>query len=204
MKTITAKTTLRDPGFLRLRNPAVWVALLLAGSAVVGADAGWAQFFEQKLDYEAVFKEGLSPNGKRLNLSGKKIGDAGVRILAEKEFLRNVVELDLRYNTITERGAEALVGSAFLDGVVILDLRHNALSDAGVLWIAGSSALPKLEDLRLSWNEIHDLGGMALTLSKVRSQSLKKLDLRGNFLADETKKALQTAYKNAESLKLVD
>ena len=78
-------------------------------------DGVQAQFFEQKdvfdqseLDYEKIFKEGLSANGKTLNLSGKKIGDKGVEILLSKDFLKKVTKLDLRYNKISEKGAKLM------------------------------------------------------------------------------------------------
>ena len=78
----------------------------------------YAQFFEQKdvfgykpQDLEKIFKEGLSRGGKKLSLSGKKIGDAGLKLLLSKDFLGKVTSLDLRYNGLSEKGAQMLADS---------------------------------------------------------------------------------------------
>lgn len=167
-----------------------------------------AQFFEQKdvfdqseLDYEKIFKEGLSANGKTLNLSGKKIGDQGVEVLLSRDFLRKVTKLDLRYNKISEKGAKRMAQSKNFGKLKALEMKHNYLLDNGTVALAQSEGFPNLEKLSLGWNEIRDAG--ALAFAKTKSfPKLKKLDLRGNFLADETKNTLKKDLAHLKSLKL--
>jgi len=167
-----------------------------------------AQFFEQKdvfdqseLDYEKVFKEGLSANGKTLNLSGKKIGDKGVEILLSKDFLKKVTKLDLRYNKISEKGAKRMATSKAFGKLKSLELKHNYLLDIGAEALAQSKGFSNLEKLSLGWNEIRDAGALAFATTKTFPK-LKKLDLRGNFLADETKNTLKKDLAHLKSLKL--
>ncbi len=167
-----------------------------------------AQFFEQKdvfdqseLDFEKVFKEGLSANGKTLNLSGKKIGDKGVEILLSKDFLKKVTKLDLRYNKISEKGAKRMAASNAFGKLKSLELKHNYLLDIGAEALGQSEGFSNLEKLSLGWNEIRDAGALAFAKTKTFPK-LKKLDLRGNFLSDKTKNTLKKDLAHLKSLKL--
>ena len=167
-----------------------------------------AQFFEQKdvfgyseLDYNKTFKEGLSSNGKTLNLSGKKIGDKGVEVLLTKDFLKKITKLDLRYNKISEKGARLLAASKAFGKLKSLELKHNYLLDNGTVALAQSEGFPNLEKLSLGWNEVRDAGALAFAKTKTFPK-LKKLDLRGNFLANETKNTLKKDLAHLKSLKL--
>lgn len=167
-----------------------------------------AQFFEQKdvfdqsqLDFEKIFKEGLSANGKTLNLSGKKIGDEGLAVLLSKGFLKQVTKLDLRYNKISEAGARLMAQSKAFGKLKSLEMKHNYLLDNGTVMLAQSKGFPNLEKLSLGWNEVRDAGALAFAKTKTFPK-LKKLDLRGNFLADETKNTLKKDLAHLKSLKL--
>ena len=167
-----------------------------------------AQFFEQKdvfgyseLDYEKIFKEGLSANGKTLNLSGKKIGDTGLELLLTQDFLKKVTKLDLRYNKISEKGSMRMAQSKVFGKLKSLELKHNYLLDNGALALAQSEGFPNLEMLSLGWNEIRDAGALAFADTKTLPK-LQKLDLRGNFLSDETKNTLKKYLAHLKSLKL--
>jgi Ran GTPase-activating protein (RanGAP) involved in mRNA processing and transport len=183
--------------------------LLMAAMVLVFPWSGvQAQFFDQKdvfdqseLDYEKIFKEGLSANGKTLNLSGKKIGDQGIEILLTKEFLKKVTKLDLRYNKISEKGAKQIAQSKAFGKLKSLELKHNYLLDNGTVALAQSKGFSRLEKLSLGWNEIRDAGALAFATTKTFPK-LKKLDLRGNFLADETKNTLKRDLAHLKSLKL--
>ncbi|NIQ03862.1 MAG: hypothetical protein GWM98_28855, partial [Nitrospinaceae bacterium] len=67
--------------------------------------------------------------------------------------------------------------------------------------LARAEAFPNLEELQLGWNEIRDAGGRAFAQSQTFPK-LKKLDLRGNFLAEETKNTLKKDLAHLQSLKL--
>jgi Ran GTPase-activating protein (RanGAP) involved in mRNA processing and transport len=190
---------------LRALLPSLITVVLVLVFPWTGAQA---QFFEQKdvfdrseLDYEKVFKEGLSANGKTLNLSGKKIGDKGVEILLSKDFLKKVTKLDLRYNKISEKGAKRMATSKVFGKLKSLELKHNYLLDIGAEALAQSKGFPSLEKLSLGWNEIRDAGALAFAKTKTFPK-LKKLDLRGNFLSDKTKNTLKKDLVHLKSLKL--
>lgn len=183
-----------------------WIAVALI--LICPWTEGQAQFFEQKdvfdqseLNYEKIFKEGLSANGKTLNLSGKKIGDKGVEILLSRDFLKKVTKLDLRYNKISEKGARRMAQSKAFGKLQSLELKHNYLLDNGAVALAQSKGFPNLGKLNLGWNEIRDAGALAFADTKTLPK-LQKLDLRGNFLSDETKNTLKKYLAHLKSLKL--
>lgn len=190
---------------LRTTLPTLITVTLIVVFSWTGAQA---QFFEQKdvfgyseLDYEKVFKEGLSANGKTLNLSGKKIGDKGVEILLTRNFLKKVTKLDLRYNKISEKGAKLMAASKAFGKLKSLELKHNYLLDNGAVELAQSEGFSKLEKLSLGWNEVRDAGALAFAKTKTFPK-LKKLDLRGNFLSNKTKNTLRKDLAHLKSLKL--
>ena len=153
-----------------------------------------------KLSTDKLFIQQLSNNGKTLNLAGKKIGDAGVEVLLSHDILKKVSKLDLRYNKITEKGARIMAESQSLSKIKTLEMRHNFLSDAGAVLLAQSENFNNLKTLKLGWNEIRDAGALAFAKQKIAK--LNKLDLRGNFLSEETKTALKSSLSHFKSLLL--
>ena len=67
-----------------------------------------------------------------LDLRQNKIGDDGIRALAESPLLTNLKLLDLRNNLITRKGLLALIESKNMSQLEKLDLRLNKLG--GHLW----------------------------------------------------------------------
>ena len=155
------------------------------------------------IDYKELFAENLSRGGKTLNLSGKKLGDEGLKILLEQDFIQRLKKIDLRYNVISSKGAKMLALSQPLPKLKTLILRHNFLADEGAVVFANSSSFPNLEALQLGWNEIRDAGALALATSE-NFPKLKKLDLRGNFLAGKTKDTLRTNLAHLKSLRIFE
>jgi Ran GTPase-activating protein (RanGAP) involved in mRNA processing and transport len=156
---------------------------------------------EETHDYKKIIQEGLHKNGRFLNLSGKKLGDEGLKYLLTHPALEKVTKLDLRYNKISAAGAKILADAAVLPQLKILILRHNFLADQGTVELAKSKSFPNLTELQLGWNEVRDQG--ALALGQTQSfPKLKKLDLRGNFLAEKTKNSLRQSLAHLKSLKL--
>jgi Ran GTPase-activating protein (RanGAP) involved in mRNA processing and transport len=153
------------------------------------------------IDYDLLFKESLKRNGKILNLSGKKIGDQGVKHLVSRSYLAGVEKIDLRYNEITSVGAELLSVITPLSQLKSLILRHNILGDAGTMALAKSVSFPSLEEMQLGWTETRDAGALAF-VSSGGFKKLKKLDLRGNFLTNKTKEELRKSLGHLKILKL--
>jgi len=152
-------------------------------------------------DYEKLFADNLTRGGKVLNLSGKNIGDAGLKILFKQAFIKKLKKLDLRYNDISPNGAETLAQTQPLPKLKTLILKHNFFADEGTVALANSASFPNLEKLQLGWNEVRDAGALALANSK-NFPKLKKLDLRGNFLAGKTKETLRSSLSYLKSLRI--
>ena len=159
------------------------------------------QLEKQIIDYDVVFKESLKLGGKILNLSGKKIGDKGIKHLVSSNLLKKVEKIDLRYNKITAFGAGLLAKTPPLPKLKSLILRHNILGDAGARALAKSDSFPNLEEIQLGWTETRDAGALAFGRTG-KLPNLKKLDLRGNFLAKETKDELKKSLSHLKTLKL--
>ena len=153
------------------------------------------------IDYNVVIQESLKRNGVLLDLSGKKIGDQGLKFLIGSNILKNVEKIDLRYNEITAIGADLFAKQSPLLKLRILILRHNFLGDKGAASLARSNSFPNLEEIELGWTETRDAGAMAFGNTH-HFKSLRKLDLRGNFLANRTKEALRKSLGHIKSLKL--
>jgi len=179
----------------------IWFLLILV---LLGIPfTGHAQFFDRNksLDFEKIFKEGLQRGGRFLNLSGKKIGDEGLKTLGQQKWLQKVTKIELRYNDITEEGAKILIRFPTLPKLKTLVLRHNFLADNGAVTLSQAKNFPNLVEIQLGWNEIRDAGAVAFAESK-SFPKLQKLDLRGNFLSDKTKSELKKTLAHLKSLKL--
>ena len=80
------------------------VSLVIFSSLITSAQIGFSN-----PNYEVLFKNNLRRGF--LNLAGKKIGDKGLLILLQQDFLGDLKKLDLRYNQISALGAKQLANS---------------------------------------------------------------------------------------------
>jgi Ran GTPase-activating protein (RanGAP) involved in mRNA processing and transport len=162
-----------------------------------------AQSIDQRapLDFKKIFAESLKRRGKVLDLSGKKIGDEGLKILSQQKWLQKLTKIELRYNDITEEGAKTLTLFPTLPKLKVLILRHNFLADNGAVTLSQAKNFPNLVEIQLGWNEVRDQGAVAFANSK-KFPKLQKLDLRGNFLSGATKSELKKTLAHLKSLKL--
>ena len=101
-------------------------------------------------------------NSPSLNLMMNRIGDAGVRALAESEHLLRYRELVLRENRCGDAGAAALADSEYAANLTHLDFWRNALGDAGAAALAGSPHLGRIADLSVKENAVGPDGAAAL------------------------------------------
>jgi len=170
------------------------VSLVIFSSTITSAQIGFSN-----PNYEELFKNNLRRGF--LNLSGKKIGDKGLLVLLQQDFLEDLKKLDLRYNEISPQGAKLLASSASFTNLKTLILKHNFLSDEGAIALAKSSGFTQIKNMQLGWNEIRDAGALAFVESK-NFPNLEKLDLRGNFLAGKTKEALRSSLSHLKSLRI--
>jgi len=191
--------TIKVP-FIRIKFLFVLVVCLFA-LALERSSSFSRELDKVSIDYNVVIQESLKRNGVLLDLSGKKIGDQGLKFLIGSNILKNVEKIDLRYNEITAIGADLFAKQSPLLKLRILILRHNFLGDKGAASLARSNSFPNLEEIELGWTETRDAGAMAFGNTH-HFKSLRKLDLRGNFLANRTKEALRKSLGHIKSLKL--
>ena len=75
----------------------LWHLLLIFSFFLLSTNQIDAQVdLAEPVDYGKLFAENLSRAGKVLNLSGKKIGDEGLKILLKQDFIKKLKKLDLR------------------------------------------------------------------------------------------------------------
>ena len=77
-----------------------WVLACVTAFLLQFAVPGHTQIDKKEVDYDRLFQDGLQRRGKLLNLSGKKIGDEGVKRLVSSGLLEKVEKLELRYNNM--------------------------------------------------------------------------------------------------------
>ncbi|MDP7552908.1 MAG: hypothetical protein QF791_06890, partial [Nitrospinaceae bacterium] len=139
-----------DTVFGKWMSGLFWVGLVqvfLLWPALPGHSQGLDQ--QGPIDYDKLFNEGLKRGGKLLDLSGKKIGDAGVDRLIASGMLGKVEKVDLRYNEISAAGAKRIAEMPPLPKIKVLIMRHNILGDTGSLALAQSNSFPNLQEIQL-------------------------------------------------------
>ena len=68
-----------------------WIFLLIFTFLFLTTNRAEAQLgLSEPVDYEILFAENLSRGGKVLNLSGKKIGDEGLKVLLKQDLLKKL------------------------------------------------------------------------------------------------------------------
>jgi uncharacterized protein (TIGR02996 family) len=122
---------------------------------------------------------------RALHLTGCQVGDDGVDLLAECDYLKDLRTLRLGVNAVSDRGVESLCSSRYLANLNTLVLRGNLVGDLGARLLASCERLPNLQTLDLSQNLLGDAGAEALA----RSPFLTRLT--GLDLADQIKNRSQ-------------
>jgi len=123
------------------------------------------------------------PNIENLNMSGCRIGDAG--IIQLKRLLENntIKTLNLSCNSITDIGMKNLCTSLKdTTELETLILSNNKITDAGIESIANLLRTnTKLKILDVSGNEIGDDGALALINVVKEHASISSFNLKNNF-----------------------
>lgn len=96
-----------------------------------------------------------------LDLSENRVGDQGMRFLADSSMLSELRALDLTRNDVHGDGLAAFSDAPHLGALEHLSLAHNAITGRG-LALGDDGGLPALRALDLSRNPLGDEGAAAL------------------------------------------
>ncbi len=148
---------------------------------------------------------------RALDLSGNRVGDAGVRVLATRPEFGGLESLTFRadelerHSCVTAGGAEALAESTTLTRLRSLDLGDHYLGDAGLRALVNSANAAGLERLGVEYNEIGADGDDAIlaVVESTRLGSLKELRFGGNRL-DPLGAELLARWPHLDRMTLVD
>jgi serine/threonine protein kinase len=119
-------------------------------------------------------------NLSSLILSGCDIGDEGITALAASPHIMNLTRLDLWDNRVGDAGLEALAQCRYLENLQFLDLGRNRVGDAGIKALSASPHFARLGELLVVSNHIGDDGALAIAASPYLANLawLKPLDNR--------------------------
>ena len=146
-----------------------------------------------------------------LVMDGCKLENQGLAIIVDALYAATNMPLEnlyLRANMITDAGAESL--SKFLESNATLeklDLSRNSIGTAGCVSIFHSfhrNGMTRIRCLNLSDNEVLELdeGNYGIRPFLARNQTLRVLNLEGNFLHDETVASLANGVAHNENAAL--
>jgi uncharacterized protein (TIGR02996 family) len=144
----------------------------------------------------ARFSPGLA-HPKALDLYGRGLDDAAIRVLASSPHLADVEQIDLQMNAIGDAGISALAASPYVGHLTSLHLGGNRIGPAGVRALADSSRLNRLAWIDLKGNPVGV--GVAVILGSQRLLPLfaaidpPYLDLTYLGLGDEGARAVAEA-----------
>lgn len=98
-----------------------------------------------------------------LDFSGNRLGDSGLRLLAQSPFLAGIQGLNLTHCGVGDAGIMALAASPHATCLRELYLDFNHCTDDGVEHLATSTALEGLQSLFIAFNNITRAGQYRLT-----------------------------------------
>lgn len=154
-------------------------------------------------DFPEVFSSPLMERVTSLNLMNTRLGDEGLRALANSPHLSNLTFLNLGVNGIGSEGARAIADSPYLSNLISLHLWENEIGDEGVRALSESPYLKNLTCLNL-WNtRIGDEGLRAIADSPYL-KSLTCLALSNNDIGEKGVRLLAKSpnFKNLTPLNL--
>ncbi|MFQ5449641.1 MAG: hypothetical protein ACE5D1_09495 [Fidelibacterota bacterium] len=104
--------------------------------------------------------------GNQLMLSGMDLEAAEAKLLWDSPQMEQITWLDLDDNRLGNEGVKDLAECRFLVNVQYLNLNQNGVGDEGVLFLAQSQCLPRLKRLHLKNNPIQGEGILGLFNSR--------------------------------------
>jgi Ran GTPase-activating protein (RanGAP) involved in mRNA processing and transport len=116
-----------------------------------------------------------------LLLGGNRLGSRGIRALIDNGWARRLRHLDLSRNPLGPQGALMLAASPVLCQLNHLDLGRCQLMTEGARLLLCSPHLRRLVHLSLDQDDIEDV---SFLWQAPLPESLRELDLSGNFLGD--------------------
>merc|ERR1719197_1075556 len=143
----------------------------------------------------------LAATAGRMSWTCSNVGDGGAREVAATLAVNKVTELNLGKNAITDAGAEAIANAVPRSKVTSLNLGANEISDHGAKMLAAMvKQTPTLCSLQLGGNMIGADGAADIAAAAALSPWLTMLDLGSNPVGEEGAAAVASAI-NAQTLK---
>jgi uncharacterized protein (TIGR02996 family) len=139
-------------------------------------------------------------NVRELWLAVSRIGESGIKALADCAPLSGLTRLELNGNDLLSAGAAALASSPHLTSLRYLNLGRNQIGDKGASALADSTSLRGLLELEMWGNTITAKGVRALVQAPWR---LTGLSLAANEIGDELASILASAPALASLRELV-
>ena len=138
----------------------------------------------------AIADTPVAPRLRSLDVSGNRVGDTGVRVLASRPEFAGLTSLTYRGDEIDYQmlvhanGAGALADSATLTRLTALDLGDQYIGEGGLRRLVNSPNAAGLERLAVEYNDLGDIsdGWMADVVGSPHLGALRELVLCGNRL----------------------
>lgn len=147
---------------------------------------------------------GARVRNKQIDLTGKKIGPAGLAVVLDfSDFVNATYVLKLSGCALGSEGVKQVAEVLPSAYTQVLDLRKNELNDASARLLAAALQGSVVEELLLQGNSISDVGVQALAQAVPLAGKLRKVVVTGNGKHKAaTKKALRLALKAPKVVRL--
>lgn len=106
--------------------------------------------------FDNASRIGMLERLTKMSFSDQNIGDQGVKLISENQFLANLSELYIDRNNISNEGLAALVGSRYMSKIKKLSLEENRINGGGVKLISRSKHMGQLMELNIIKNSVDD------------------------------------------------
>ncbi len=153
----------------------------------------------------------VAPRLRSLDVSGNRLADDGVRVLAERPEFGGLESLTYRadelerHSCVTSVGAEGIAESTTLTRLKSLDLGDHYIGNEGLRALASGVNAHRLERLGVEYNDIDEDGdnGILAVVESSRLANLRELRFGGNHLGRVGAEAL-AAWPHLDRMDAVD
>ena len=130
------------------------------------------RFFEkytENPDLGTLIQEKISPDKKRLELSGSKLSEKDFKALSDFTPIKNLKHLNLNQTGLNSTGLQPLCASDSFSNLETLTLANNNLDDEAIFFLSKCLSMTHLESLDLSSNELGSLGAKVFSMATINT-----------------------------------